>query len=540
MTVSRKLYFGASVAMLATLGMGIGSWTGMGNVSDEVNDLAGSAAKKVYLSGDINTVTSDIESEERGVILAAARHDGVKLADIDKAFQRSLERLKRDTETMAPLVHQPEARQRLDEIKDSYSDMMANHGALLLLAARSDNEGMQRVFEEKVSPITSKNNKRAEALAQMQNQIMTDASDRVKGNLTHFRLMLTIAVLFGIATGLSLYWVIRSLNSNVLVAVDEMAKSSEQVKLASEQIATSSQSLAEASCEQASSIEETSASTEEIGSMTRRNSENSKSAAKLVDQSVQGFARSNRLLDEMLVAMEGISDSSDKISRIIKAIDEIAFQTNILALNAAVEAARAGEAGMGFAVVADEVRNLAQRCAQAAKDTAALIEDSIAKSRDGKSKVSETATSIRAVSEQAIQIKTLVDEVTLGSVEQTRGIEQISKALSQMDQATQSAAANAEQSASAARELDSQAEALHGTIDRVYLMFSNRQEHAVRSSTPAVRAKAKPQALREEKKFASSLATLGSAAGRSVTPTAPKSARQAYDEFPLEESFTEF
>lgn len=151
-------------------------------------------------------------------------------------------------------------------------------------------------------------------------------------------------------------------------------------------------------------------------------------------------------------------------------IDEIAFQTNILALNAAVEAARAGEAGMGFAVVADEVRSLAQRSAQAAKDTAALIEESIAKSIDGKSKVDQVNQGLRIISGQASQVKTLVDEVSLGSEEQTRGIEQIGKALSQMDQITQQTAASAEESASASEELNAQSHALMAVVQRLQAM----------------------------------------------------------------------
>jgi methyl-accepting chemotaxis protein/methyl-accepting chemotaxis protein-1 (serine sensor receptor) len=158
------------------------------------------------------------------------------------------------------------------------------------------------------------------------------------------------------------------------------------------------------------------------------------------------------------------------VAKIIKVIDEIAFQTNILALNAAVEAARAGEAGMGFAVVADEVRNLAQRCAQAAKDTAALIEESIVKSNDGKTKVDQVAVAIRAITEDSAKVKTLVDEVSLGSQEQTRGIEQVAKALTQMEQVTQQSAANAEESAAAAEELTAQASTLMEVVHQLSSM----------------------------------------------------------------------
>src|SRR5213078_2021603 len=145
----------------------------------------------------------------------------------------------------------------------------------------------------------------------------------------------------------------------------------------------------------------------------------------------EGAGEVNHSLDRMVAQMKEIDTSSNKIARIIKVIDEIAFQTNILALNAAVEAARAGEAGLGFAVVADEVRNLAQRCAQAARDTAGLIEDSIVTSRDGNARLDQMAGNVRAMTESSSQVKSLVDEVNVGSQEQARGMEQIAHAVMQ-------------------------------------------------------------------------------------------------------------
>jgi methyl-accepting chemotaxis protein/methyl-accepting chemotaxis protein-1 (serine sensor receptor) len=204
--------------------------------------------------------------------------------------------------------------------------------------------------------------------------------------------------------------------------------------------------------------------------MARKNSENSHGAAQLVTQSQQKFVETHQSLSHMVVAMSEIKAHSDKIGKIIKVIDEIAFQTNILALNAAVEAARAGEAGMGFAVVADEVRNLAQRCAQAAKDTAALIEESIAKSSDGQEKVDQVVTAIRAITEASDRVKTLVDEVNVGGQEQATGIEQIGKAIIQMERVTQQTAANAEESASAAEELNAQSETVKALVARLTAM----------------------------------------------------------------------
>jgi methyl-accepting chemotaxis protein/methyl-accepting chemotaxis protein-1 (serine sensor receptor) len=172
----------------------------------------------------------------------------------------------------------------------------------------------------------------------------------------------------------------------------------------------------------------------------------------------------------MVEKMKEIDASSNKIARIIKVIDEIAFQTNILALNAAVEAARAGEAGLGFAVVADEVRNLAQRCAQAARDTAALIEESIANSRDGNTRLDLMAGAVRSMTDNSGRVKGLVDEVNLGSQEQSRGMDQISRAVLQMQQVTQKNAASAEQSASAGTELTSHAAGLRSLVSEMRLM----------------------------------------------------------------------
>jgi methyl-accepting chemotaxis protein/methyl-accepting chemotaxis protein-1 (serine sensor receptor) len=265
-------------------------------------------------------------------------------------------------------------------------------------------------------------------------------------------------------------WVVRQVNTQLRGVVTQLAEGAEHVVSAASQVSSSSQALAQGSSEQAASLEETSASSEQINAMAHRNSETSREVAALVTGSQRKFIQARQSLEQTVMAMGEIHTQSGKISKIIKVIDEIAFQTNILALNAAVEAARAGEAGMGFAVVAGEVRNLAQRSAQAAKDTAALIEESISKSNDGKVKVDQVTVAIRLIVEEFGKVKTLVDEVNQGSQEQTRGIEEVARAIIQMQTVTQSTAAGAEESASAAEELNAQSEAVKDVVRRLTAM----------------------------------------------------------------------
>ena len=214
-------------------------------------------------------------------------------------------------------------------------------------------------------------------------------------------------------------------------------------------------------------MEETSATSEESNSMARRNSENSRSAAALVREEQLHFGEANRSLEQMVTSIGEIDAESSKITRIIKVIDEIAFQTNILALNAAVEAAHAVERGLGFAVVADEVRNLAQRCAEAARKTSALIEGSVAKSSDGKSKVGHVSVVLRDLNSHSARMLALVEEVSLSSQEPTHGVEQVAKAIVQIGQVTQQNAASAEQGAAAVEELNAQVETLRSAVCHV-------------------------------------------------------------------------
>ena len=324
--------------------------------------------------------------------------------------------------------------------------------------------------------------------------------------------------------------VVMRINKRLMQTTDHLENGSQQLAAASGQVSSASQRLAEGASQQASSLEETSSSLEEIATVTRRNAENSHQA-KEISHKARGAAETGLAdMQNMISAMTEIHKSGDKIAKIIRTIDEIAFQTNILALNAAVEAARAGEAGLGFAVVADEVRNLARRSADAAKETAEIIEESIVKSRAGSEISQQVAQSLDLIVRQAREVDDIVGQISLASQEQSQGVTLINTSINQLDTVTQSNAAAAEQSASASEELRSQASLLHEMVADLRSMVTGKEaarETATALSHQAFFFESSPAAHSKGKK---SQAHLGSASRLPLTPPKERSSA-ASDEF---------
>ncbi len=316
----------------------------------------------------------------------------------------------------------------------------------------------------KFNAARDKLNSIGEALALYPGIISEEAVSNSKNTQLLIYLVVGVVALFSIAF---LFFSTKKLVGTISEIASQEDVLAESLTSASVQLSTTSQQLSEGSNEQAASIEETSATMEETSSMVKQNAENTRQANNLAKQTSESATKGLSEMQEMIKSMEELKKSSGEISNIIKVIDEIAFQTNMLALNAAVEAARAGDAGQGFAVVAEEVRNLAQKSAQAAKDTSEIIDKNIELSERGGEISEEVHVSLNEIMEKSKNVNQLMDEISAASEEQARGTAQINDAIGQMEKVVQSNAATAEESAASAEELQTQAKTLREVVFRL-------------------------------------------------------------------------
>ena len=371
-----------------------------------------------------------------------------------------------------------ETQDALGTLDRSFSAAIAAEAERQRGAARAN-----AVFAGKTRPALAETQRLLGSIRQaVRDHMMTDeamlaaAQDAKRG--------VTVVGIVALAFGAVLaFFISRGIIRALTQVITGLNNGAQRVNDAAGQVSGASQQLADGASEQASSLEETSSSLEEMAAMTRTNAENAKRANELSAQARRAAQGGDQTMEQLNGAMSAINESAGQISKIIKVIEEIAFQTNLLALNAAVEAARAGEHGKGFAVVADEVRNLAQRAAGAARETTALIEGSVANAREGTEVAGKVGETLGTIVADVTKVTDLIDGIARASEEQAQGVDQLNSAVSQMDKVTQQNAAGAEESAAAAQELASQAAVVQGIVNELAGMVGEDAKITARDRT---------------------------------------------------------
>jgi methyl-accepting chemotaxis protein len=469
MTVGKKLMISIAGILAAVLCLAGVGWYATESLGGQLNFATTTVGARSITAGALEFDVMGMRLASRGVLTYHLAHDAQLAAAAQDAYRESSRAATADIAAIRPFLTTKEGKAIITGIESDLTLYSASADReFVMLGSGKTKEGLAANSE--LAPIGLRITNAAHKYIEMQRSALAEANSTGLQKIAEGRWLTGIFVLAALGVVTLIGFVARSITRELQSVTASLSDGASQIASGSCQVSASSQTLAQGASEQASSLEETSASAEEITSMTRQNAANTTQAAQLMNTVDQRVTEGNSTLALMIDSMKQINDSSAKISKIIKVIDEIAFQTNILALNAAVEAARAGEAGMGFAVVADEVRNLAQRSAQAAKDTAALIEASIGTSNEGSVQLQRVADVVGSITEAATKVKVLVDEVNIGSQEQAKGIEEIARALTEMDKVTQGTAAAAEESASASQEMSAQAQSLSHLVDKLRAM----------------------------------------------------------------------
>jgi methyl-accepting chemotaxis protein len=510
-TIKKQIILGLSILILIDIVAGIFTSSGISKLKAFAEHISANQLRGVYLLGQIQSNENNAYNLMLQHILAATK-DETELYDARLA--------KADSQIDMLVTDYQQAAEMSDHDRAALDQILADREALrsawvpvreLTLELKSGDAFA--LFKSQTEPAFEKLKSDLQQEIDYNKQIadVTAAqSVAITDNTSHL-VNLSIIVMLSACTAIA-FVIVRSLNRVLTHVADTLGEGAHHIVDATSQLASASQTLAENANEQAASLQETSSALEQIGSMTKRNSESAQKAQTLSGETRLAAETCSQRTEEMQVAMKaiqkastemavaihGITTSSNSISKIISTIDEIAFQTNILALNAAVEAARAGEAGMGFAVVAEEVRSLAKRSADAAKETAAMIEAAVTQSQRGVEVNSKVTASIAEVVQKANgvrdslgnivakarEVDSVVGQITEASKEQNSGLEQINSAINLMNHVTQANAAGSEETASASEELTAQSMELQAGVD-VLVKLVNGKSYAETHPKPA-------------------------------------------------------
>jgi methyl-accepting chemotaxis protein len=462
MTIGKKITFGFVAAVAITALLGAFSFSRLTTIAEGVKGVTDDSLPSVEA---IHILDTDTQEQRGEVFVRFAETDPAQLAVTDKRLSEIGANIDKDFQTYQSVINDGEDKQNFEQLKLDWNKWEECRNQMLGLSRTGQDKaasdlytrtgvGLFLTFDATVDKMSDWNHKDALLNAETANHAVTAGKSGVM-------IGISAAVLAAAVIGAL---IILGIKRSLTRVATNLSAGSEQVASAASQVSSASQSLAQGASEQAASLEETSSSLEEISSMTRKNADIAQQASALSSEAKAVADKGNTAMSKMSAAIGDIQKSAVETAKIIKTIDEIAFQTNLLALNAAVEAARAGEAGKGFAVVAEEVRNLAMRSAEAAKNTASLIEGSVQNARNGVSIADEVARTLAEITISNSKVNLLISEIAAASSEQSQGVGQVNQAIQQMDKVTQGNAAAAEECAASAEEMNSQSEQLRSFV----------------------------------------------------------------------------
>lgn len=470
MTIGKKLLcsFGATFGLLALLA--VSAMMSIARLEAALTNTIDSGARGQLMAAEIDGAVEGLIADNRGVLLRGLMHDETGMREFHGKYSERCKQIEALTSALGPLLIRGETKAAFGRLRADFDRLKPEGEEISRLVEGGDIDGARNVLRDGFGPLAQETSKEAQFIVQQRTGRMRMTKDEATQTLRmSYWVVSVVSVLAVMLMGIVAV-VVRGINGDLRAISAEIVLGADEIAGAAHQVAESSQELARGATHQAASIEETSSASMQVSSKTHQNAGNLDSTVELMQKRDKDLTAANGALREVVASMHGMNEANGEIAKIIHAIDQIAFQTNILALNAAVEAARAGDMGMGFAVVADEVRTLAQRSAESAQRTQIMIETAIGRSGECNAKVEQMAEKLASMMNRTKEIVELVEAVHTGGREQVSGIDQISQAVAQIEKVTHQTAAHAEESAATAEELNAQAATLHGLVERLESM----------------------------------------------------------------------